>query len=95
MKLCVAAAVEALMQKERQDETQFTTKPTKLVEKLVWVPVISFGKRPVHTSLQIFGQGLFVFFFRFNDVDLSGNHPQQDRAKNSLSSIIIPASFGN
>jgi hypothetical protein len=40
------AGVEALMQKERQDETQFTTpkKKKKLVEKLVWVPVISFGK---------------------------------------------------
>ncbi len=29
------------MKKERQDETQFTT---KLVEKLVWVPVISLCK---------------------------------------------------
>jgi hypothetical protein len=28
-------------EKERQDETQFTT---KLVEKLVWVPVFSFCK---------------------------------------------------
>jgi hypothetical protein len=36
------AAVEALRKKERQDETQFTT--TKLVEKLVWTPVISFCK---------------------------------------------------
>jgi hypothetical protein len=33
------AAVEALRKKERGDETQFTT---KLVENLVWVPVISF-----------------------------------------------------
>jgi hypothetical protein len=32
------ATVEALKQKERQDENQFTTK----IEKLVWVIVISF-----------------------------------------------------
>jgi len=38
------AAVEALTKtKERQDETQFKTRP-KLVEKLVWVPVTSFRK---------------------------------------------------
>jgi hypothetical protein len=36
------AAVKALKGKERGDETQFTTK--KLVEKRVWVPVISFSK---------------------------------------------------
>jgi hypothetical protein len=36
-----AAAVEAVMKKERQDESQFTT---KLVEKLVWVPVIWLSK---------------------------------------------------
>jgi hypothetical protein len=34
------ATVEALKQKERQDENQFTTK----IEKLVWVTVISFCK---------------------------------------------------
>jgi hypothetical protein len=34
--------VEALKKKERQDETQFTV-PPKLVEKLVWVPVISLS----------------------------------------------------
>jgi hypothetical protein len=36
------AAVEALRKKERGDETQLVEK--KLVEKLVWVPVISFWK---------------------------------------------------
>ncbi len=40
MKIYVAA-VEALRIKERGDETQF---PPKLVQKLVWVPVISFCK---------------------------------------------------
>jgi len=35
------AAVETLRKKERQDETQFTT---KIGGKLVWVPVISFCK---------------------------------------------------
>jgi len=35
------AAEEALRKKKRQDETQFTP---KLVEKLVWVPVILFCK---------------------------------------------------
>jgi len=35
------AAVEALRKKERGDETQFTT---KMVEKLVWFPVILFCK---------------------------------------------------
>jgi len=33
--------VKALRKKERGDETQFTP---KLVEKLVWVPIISFCK---------------------------------------------------
>jgi hypothetical protein len=33
--------VEALRKKEREDETQFTT---KIGEKIVWVPVISFRK---------------------------------------------------
>jgi hypothetical protein len=37
------AALEALSKNERQDETQFKTRP-KLVEKLIWVPVISFCK---------------------------------------------------
>jgi hypothetical protein len=36
VKIYVAAAVEALRVKETQDETQFTT---KIVGKLVWVPV--------------------------------------------------------
>jgi hypothetical protein len=36
------AAVEALRKKERGYETQFTTK--KMVEKLVWAPVISCCK---------------------------------------------------
>jgi hypothetical protein len=35
------AAVQGLRKKETQDETQFTT---KLVEKLLWVPIISFCK---------------------------------------------------
>jgi hypothetical protein len=35
------APMEALRKKERQDETQFTS---KIGEKLVWVPVISFCK---------------------------------------------------
>jgi hypothetical protein len=35
------ALTEALMKKERQDESQFTT---KIGEKLVWVPVICFVK---------------------------------------------------
>jgi len=35
------AAVHTLWQKETQDETQFTT---KIVERLVWVPVTSFRK---------------------------------------------------
>jgi hypothetical protein len=35
------AAVEALKKNERQDETQFTT---KIGGKLVWIPVILFGK---------------------------------------------------
>jgi len=40
------AQVEALKKKERRIETQFTTKIgfIKLVEKLVWVPLISFCK---------------------------------------------------
>jgi hypothetical protein len=33
------AAVEVLRKKKREDENQFTT-----VEKLIWVPVISFCK---------------------------------------------------
>jgi hypothetical protein len=33
--------VEALRKKERGDETEL---PPKVVEKLVWVPVISFSK---------------------------------------------------
>jgi hypothetical protein len=47
-------ALEALQKNERQDETQFSlgrrkgrmklSLPGKLVEKLVWVPVISFYK---------------------------------------------------
>jgi hypothetical protein len=42
--ICSSQWVQALRQKKTiQDETQFTTKP-KLVEKLVWVPVISFCK---------------------------------------------------
>jgi hypothetical protein len=36
------AAVEALQKKERQDETQVTTKIGG--KKLVWIPVISFCK---------------------------------------------------
>ncbi len=44
MKIYVAA-VEALREKERQDETQFL--PPSLVEKLVWVPVISLCKIPI------------------------------------------------
>jgi len=42
VKIFVAAAASGGAQedKERQDETQFTV-PPKLVEKLVWVPVIS------------------------------------------------------
>jgi hypothetical protein len=36
----LVAIVEAVRQKERQDETQFTTK----IEKLVWVTVISVCK---------------------------------------------------
>jgi hypothetical protein len=53
MTVCVAS-VEALRKKERQDETQFHRQnrkdrmklslPSKLVGKLVWVPVISFCK---------------------------------------------------
>jgi hypothetical protein len=39
------AAVEALGKKERGDETQFTP---KLVEKLVWVIVISFSFPVTH-----------------------------------------------
>jgi hypothetical protein len=39
--ICVAAAVEALRKKERQDETQFTT---KIGGKTSSVPVISFCK---------------------------------------------------
>jgi hypothetical protein len=35
----LVVAVEALKKKERQDETQFLS--PKLVEKLVWVPVVS------------------------------------------------------
>jgi hypothetical protein len=35
------AGVKAIREKERGDETQFTT---KIGEKLVWVPVISFCK---------------------------------------------------
>jgi len=38
-------AVEALREKERQDETQLL--PPRLVEKLVWVPVISLYKIPI------------------------------------------------
>jgi len=39
VKIHVAAAVEVLRKKKREDENQFTT-----LEKLVWVPVISFCK---------------------------------------------------
>ncbi len=42
MKIYVPAVVEALRKKERGDETQFTSKIS--LEKLVWVPVISFCK---------------------------------------------------
>ncbi len=41
MKIYVAV-VEALGKKERGDETMKLSLPPKLVEKLVWVPVISF-----------------------------------------------------
>jgi len=39
LSLCIAS-IEALRKKERQDETQSTTK--KLVARLVWVPIILF-----------------------------------------------------
>jgi hypothetical protein len=39
VKIHVAAAVEVLRKKKREDENQFAT-----VKKLVWVPVISFCK---------------------------------------------------
>jgi len=46
------------------------------MEKLVWVPiVISFGKDQFILPCNFFGKGLLVFSFRFNEVDLSGNHP--------------------
>jgi hypothetical protein len=42
VKIYGAVVVEALRKKERQDGTQSI--PPKLVERLVWVPVISFCK---------------------------------------------------
>ncbi len=56
--------VEALRKKERGDETMKLSLPPKLVEKLVWVPVISccisfpvtHSVRPIMLKLAILGR---------------------------------------